>query len=270
VPDAPDPLGPLVGNLWVPVWAVRPGSYAALRKMTAAVPLWLALHSRNGDYATPAYASRDTLGATVGMSRATVSRRLGELRKAALLFEVDCGKDRATREHRPPARWALDPFAADRWRPKVEASLKRIHQQDRQNGRWLHRAMTSLDSFERRSRALRTRIEADMPDRLVHAQRQKEASRRKKRARKEAESRPRLILSPGSNLIHQGRGGTREGDEGERRKGGPATGRNGKRPSLAEGENVEKIGRPQSDGSDTRDTPEAPALQGVSGSRGQK
>ena len=235
MPDAPEALGPLVGNLWVPVWAVRPGSYRALKEVTEAMPLWLLLHSRNADFWKPVYASRETLGATLGMSRATVSRRLKELRKAHLLFEVECGRNRTTRQHRPPARWALDPFTADKWRPKVEKSLERIRQEDGQDGRWLHRALTSLDAFERRCRALRSRIEADQPDRLVQRQRQKEASRRKRARRKEAESRPRRILSPGSNLSHQGMGFTREGGKEEGGgKEGPEAGRNGTRPAAHE------------------------------------
>jgi hypothetical protein len=62
----------------------------------------------------------------------------------------------------------------------------------------------------------------------------------------------------------RGDGGNAEGRD------RPATGRNGNRASVEESENVEKIGRPKSDGSDTRDTSKAPALQGVSGSQGQE
>ena len=272
MPDAPDPLGPLVGNLWVPVWAVRPGSYLALRDVTEAVPLWLALHSRNADYWKPAYASRETLGATLGISRATVSRRLKALRKASLLFEVERGMDRATRQHRPPARWALDPFTSDKWRPKVEQSLERVRQEDPQDGRWLHRAVTSLDAFERRSRALRSRIEADMPDRLVERQRKKEARRRKKARRKAAESRPRLNMSPGINLSHEGMGFTREGaakptQNGKQEKKSPAA--EGPRASHPppEAERAKNTADDSTVGP-TREAPEGHAPQGVSGSRG--
>ena len=33
------PLAPLVGNMWVPVWAVRPGSYSAPADVAATMPL---------------------------------------------------------------------------------------------------------------------------------------------------------------------------------------------------------------------------------------
>ena len=51
------------------------------------------LHSRNGDAWKPCYHTREQLGATIGMSRAKVSRQLKRLREASLLFEVDRGQD---------------------------------------------------------------------------------------------------------------------------------------------------------------------------------
>ena len=80
-PKAPTPLAPLVGNMWMPVWAVRPGSYTALRGVALTMPLWLLLHSRNQDFFKPCYASREDLGMTLGIGRAKVSRQLGQLRK---------------------------------------------------------------------------------------------------------------------------------------------------------------------------------------------
>ena len=120
--------------------------------------LWLLLHSRNSDFWKPCYASREQLGATLGTSRSTVSRQLKALRETYVLFEVKRGIEPKSRRHRPPARWALDPFAADLWRGKVEEALVRVAEEDGQDGRWLHRALTSLDAFERRSRRLMARI----------------------------------------------------------------------------------------------------------------
>lgn len=153
---------PLTGNLWVPVWAVRPGSYRALVGLENAMPLWLAIHSRCTDYHLPCYASRETLGATIGKSRNTVGRQLDRIKKAALLFEVKRPPDRKTQRRRPPARWALDPFAPDVWREEVEKALHRVAEDDGHDGRWLQRALTSLDSFDRRSRLLGARIAEDM------------------------------------------------------------------------------------------------------------
>ena len=72
----------------MPVWAVRPGSYTALRGVALTMPLWLLLHSRSGYFFWPCYASREDLGMTPGIGRAKVSRQLGQLRQVGLLFEV--------------------------------------------------------------------------------------------------------------------------------------------------------------------------------------
>ena len=95
-------LEPLVGNIWVPVWAVRPGSYGAVKPVAGEMPLWLLLHSRNGDYWQASYHTREQLGVTLDMSRTTVSRQLAQLRKHSLVFEVGRGTERKTRRHRPP------------------------------------------------------------------------------------------------------------------------------------------------------------------------
>lgn len=161
--DEPGPLPSMVGNLWVPVWAIRPGSYAALAPLADTMPLWLLLHSYNADAWRPCYWTREQLGATLGMGRRKVSRQLARLRKAYLLLEVDRGLDRKTHRQRAFARWALDPFAAEIWRPKVELVLATIAEEDGQDGRWHHNALQTLDGLERRSRALANRISEDMP-----------------------------------------------------------------------------------------------------------
>ena len=179
VPDAPKPLPSIVGNMYVPVWALRPGSYRALADVAGDLDLWLALHSWNADFYKPCYASRETLGATIGIARSAVSRRLKRLRKAGLLWELPRGRDRKTKRRRPPARWALDPFAADVWRPEVETALERIAEQDGQDGRWFQRAVTSLDAFDRHSRGLRNRIAEDMPFEPKNRRKRKKGKGRK-------------------------------------------------------------------------------------------
>ena len=183
----------LTGNLWVPVWAIRPGSYRALVGLDDAMPLWLAIHSRCTDYHIPLYASRETLGATIGKSRNTIGRQLLRLKKAALLFEVKRPPDRKTQRRRPPARWAIDPFAPDDWREEVEKALHRVAEQDGHDGRWLQRALTSLDSFDRRSRLLAARIAEDMP--IV-------PKRRRRRGKKR--SGPRDHNGPGGGIYTTG------------------------------------------------------------------
>lgn len=84
-PKAPTPLAPLVGNMWMPAWAVRPGSYTALRGVALTMPLWLLLHSRSGYFFWPCYASRENLGMTPSIGRTKVSR---QSKKIGLLFEV--------------------------------------------------------------------------------------------------------------------------------------------------------------------------------------
>ena len=69
----------------MPVWAVRPGSYTALRGVAPTMPLWILLHSRSGDFFRPCYASREDLGMTPGIGRPKVSR---QSKKIGLLFEV--------------------------------------------------------------------------------------------------------------------------------------------------------------------------------------
>jgi len=94
-PKTPTPLAPLVGNMWMPVWAVHPGSYTALRGVALTVPMWLLLHSRSGDVFRPCSASREDLGMTLGIGRAKMSR---QSKKIGLLFEVGATMpDRAER-----------------------------------------------------------------------------------------------------------------------------------------------------------------------------
>jgi hypothetical protein len=173
------PLPAVTGNMWVPVWAIRPGAYEAVDHLASEMPLWLALHSRNADYWRPCYASREALGATIGVSSRTVTRHLRALRDAWLVFEVERGMDRKSRQHRPPARWALDPFTAEMWREKVEGVLAAVAEEDGQDGRWVHNAVQSLDAFERRSRLLALRIAEDMP---IQPKRKRSKKPKKKRA----------------------------------------------------------------------------------------
>ena len=186
---SPETLHALTGNQWVPAWALRPGAYAALRPLAAAMPLFLLLHSRNADAWLPCYASREALGATIGVSSRTVTRQLKALRSASLVFEVARPPDRKTQRHRPPARWALDPIEAERWRPKVEESLARVAEQDGHDGRWFSRAVTALDAFDRRSRRLAARIAEDMPVEPSRKRRRRKNSKKKRAARQIGPSR---------------------------------------------------------------------------------
>lgn len=175
------PLEALVGNLWLPVWTVRPGAYSAIKPLADCMPLWNLLHSRNCDYWRPCYHTREQLGATLGMGRAKVSRQLLRLRKAHLLFQVDRKLDPKTHRQRAFARWALDPFAADLWRPKVEAMLATIAEEDGQDGRWHNNSVSALEAFERRSRLLAARIGEDMP--FVPKPRRRKGKRRPRSSR---------------------------------------------------------------------------------------
>jgi len=258
----------MVGNLWVPAWAVRPGAYAAVAPLADAMPLWIAMHSRTDDEWCPCYANRETLGATLACSRAKVGRQLARLQKAGLLFVVERDVDRTSQQHRPPARWALDPHAADLWSEKVEegepslgieAALVRIAEEDGQDGRWLHRALTALDAFERRSRLLGARIAEDMPI---------PPKQRRPKKRKSAKEGPGSKMSRGSKMSHEGSvipGRGKERRNGRRpdpsqevavegapeadgaavaRRRIPETARNGKREKVSQGSGVQNEPRP--------------------------
>lgn len=157
------PLPALVGNLYVPVWAVRPCSYQALRSCAAEMPLWLLIHSRTGDYWQPCYASREQLGKTIGYSVRTITRQLSALRDVALLFEVDRGVEPKTRRRRPPARWACDPMTADRWHPKIVEAISSIAEEDGHSTYWTRRSLDEFELFSAGSGALRVAIAEDMP-----------------------------------------------------------------------------------------------------------
>lgn len=157
------PLHPLVGNLWVPVWAIRPGAYEALRPYAAEMPLWLAIHSRSSDYSLPCYATRQQLGDTIGVSVRTVTRQLKALQTAGLLLELDRGIEAKTRRHRPPARWALCPFQMDQWSERVTQAIEAIAEEDGQSRYWYDRSLRQLERFAGASAALRSTIADDMP-----------------------------------------------------------------------------------------------------------
>lgn len=259
--DAPEPLHAIVGNMWVPVWAIRPGSYTAVAPLASCMPLWLVLHSKNADFWKPAYASRDQLGATLGTSRATVGRQLKELREAHLLFDVDRDIEPKSRRHRPPARWALDPFAADIWRPKVEEALARVAEEDGHDGRWYQRAITSLDAFERRSRLLAQKIGEDMPF-TPKPRKRKKRKRKKKGATAQIE--PRAQNEPRGEVF------TRVGSEAKRNgKPDPSASENGKREAGAGGLRQNHV-RPKSSVDQTREPTNGKAPQGLPEGRGQK
>lgn len=228
--DAVQPLPPLTGNLWVPVWAVRPGAYGSVAHLAVDMPLWLLLHSRNTDYSRPCYASRESLGVSIGISRAKVSRQLASLRKAHLVFRVERGVDRRTKQHLPPARWALDPFAVDLWRPEVEVVLAKIAEEDGHDGRWYTRAVTSLDAFERRSRLLALKIAEDMPVKPKQNRRRKKTKKgKKKRAATQIE--PSTQNEPQGEVFTTGRVVEEEGVEHGPERDGNRSNKNGRRRS---------------------------------------
>lgn len=201
-PDA-KPMPALTGNMWVPVWAIRPGSYGALSHVAGDMSLWLLLHSYTAAHKHRAcYVSREVLGATLGTSRATTARSLTRLADAHLLWTVERAIDNRSRRHRPPARYALDPFAAKVWREEVEADLARIAEEDGYDGRWLHNAVTSLDAFDRRSRGLRNALAEDMP--VVPKDRRSRKKPKKKRAMTQNE--PTTQKDPGGEVLYQGKG----------------------------------------------------------------
>lgn len=202
------PLPPVTGNLWVPVWAIRPGSYEVLESVVGEMPLWLLIHSRNADHWRPCYASREQFVATIGGSVRNLTRQIGRLREAGLLFEVARGEEPGSRRHRPPARWALDPFTADIWgakwdndggrlvgQGKVEMMLAEIAEADGQSRPWLQRAVRELDDFERASRYLAERIAADMPI---------QPKKRRKRKRRKKKQTAMSHLAPRATMAHEG------------------------------------------------------------------
>lgn len=155
-------LPALEGNQWVPVWTVRPGAFRAVRHLPDAMPLWQVIYSRTGNSFRPCIQSVEQLGATIGISRSTASRKLNALRDSYLVFELPRGRDPKTRSHRPPARWALDPFAEDHWRTRLEKEIKKLAQHDRQGSTWESYARTALDEFCRASARLREDLSADV------------------------------------------------------------------------------------------------------------
>lgn len=266
--DAPESLHALVGNMWVPAWLARPGAYRALRDLSpASVVLWLALHSRNHDGLQPCYTSWDQLGATINRNRKTVRPHLEALVKANLVLEIDRGKDPKTRRNRAVARWALDPFAADIWRPReedarqpIEEALARIAEDDGQDGRWYHNAVQQLDAFERRSRRLRHEIAADMPF-------EPKQRRRKKSKKKRAGSKNRTpVQKPAPRGgIYQGRGGEPQANG----HADPSERTNGKRGRASEPERDTHVARAEGFGPTHRNG-NGKAPQRLPDGRGQK
>lgn len=173
-------LWPLTGNVWVPAWSIRPGSYAALRGVEHAMPLWLAIASTH-DHWRPCYYTCDQLGQAIGVSDRTVGRHLKALRRAHLLLSIDRGTDRHTLRQRPPARWAADPFKIDVWTEKIADHLRRIAENDGHDGHWHRRAEAELARFAGRSAGLRNKLADDMPFRLRPKRRRRRNSEKSSR-----------------------------------------------------------------------------------------
>lgn len=158
------PLDPYVGHLVTPVWAMRPGAYTALRDLADCMALWMAIYTRNADGMAPCWASKESLAATIGISRASVTRQLERLRKAGLVWELEHGPDPKTGGYRPPSRWALDPFARSKaWRDVLPKRLPEIAEHHGHGTLWLHRARTAFQAQINRSDRIRAEIARDMP-----------------------------------------------------------------------------------------------------------
>jgi hypothetical protein len=152
----------LSGNLWVPHWTQRPGSYTALIPVADCMPLWGAIHTWTGDYFKPCLYGEKEIGLAIGWQRGRVRRHTERLEKAALLFCLKRGKKMGSNELRPLARWALDPFTIERWRPKVEETFADMAEECGLGTRWYRNAITSLDAFERRSWSMMAKVRDDM------------------------------------------------------------------------------------------------------------
>lgn len=155
-------LPALDGNQCVPGWTVRPGAFGAVRDLSDAMSLWQVIYSRTGNSFQPCIQRVGQLAATIGISRSTASRKLAALRNSGFVFELARGRNPETQSHRPPARWALDPFAMNHWRPRVEQEIRKLARLDRQSSAWESHARTALDQFCRVSTRLRVDLSADM------------------------------------------------------------------------------------------------------------
>jgi hypothetical protein len=254
------PLTPLAGRQFFPAWLHRLGSYKALAHLSpTSLYLWGTIHSFNLDFWKPCYTSWDQLAATLKVNRKTIRPHLEALSRTGLLFELDRGTEPKSRRKRAVARWALDPFYADQWRPKVDEVLARIAEDDGHDGRWYHNAVQALDAFERRSRILRAKIADDM---LVDPR----PPRKRKKSRARSKKRTEVQKPDPRGVFYHG-GGSKAKAKGE---ADPSVRRNGKRDGDDGG-----VRRTQHTGVDssvrhTHDPPEAQAAQGLSASRGQK
>lgn len=155
-------LPALDANQWMPCWTVRPGAFRAVRDLADATPLWQVIYSRHGASFQPCIHSISQLGSTINISRSTASRRLNKLRTAWLVFELPRGTDASTQIRRPPARWALDPFAQDHWRPMVEHQLRQLAEDDGQSAGWLSRALKAFEHFCRLSAELQRHLSIEL------------------------------------------------------------------------------------------------------------
>jgi hypothetical protein len=247
-PETGAPLPPMIGDLAVPPWAIRPGAFPRLAKYAPLMPLWLAIYSRSGDFHLPCYASRESLAATIGRSRSEVARQLKKLEKCDLMFSLDRGYDRVRNRQRPPARWALNPLSADGWCEKIPAVIERIAADDRQGGGWKDLAIKSFGFYQARVKKLANDVVLDLPQKL-----QKTA----KEGRRPRRPMPRPA-------VHCGPGG--EGMSGV--EGGPKAGKVCGRTAAPTAEHPDQLpifGRP-SDGATAPETrPNPLARNGIEG-----
>ena len=141
------PLGPHGGLVDIPCWALRPGGVQVLRGAENAMPLWCLLRSMNGMGFRPSEASEDTLAATLSLSRSTLRRRLGALRRpgnGALLLELRRPR-RSGMRLAPIYRWAVNPFEIKALvRVVCHSHLPRIAEDHGLGGDWLFEANNQI------------------------------------------------------------------------------------------------------------------------------
>ena len=149
----------------VPCWAVRPGALGTIRPAAEAMSLWLAIFSVNGKEMRACIASEGTLGQTIAVTRNTVRRKLGRLRKVpGLLFELDRGKDRKTGRIRPFARWATDPTSIDTFKSILAGwRIRSIAKEAGLGSGWYATAMGALERHCEAAVELGRRMRSELP-----------------------------------------------------------------------------------------------------------
>jgi hypothetical protein len=148
-------LAPFHGRVWTPCWALRPGTVSELGSATKAISLWLTIYSVNIPAEVPCYCEEATLGATLGVDRSTVSRRLRLLRQVpGLLLELNRGRSNETGRFHSALRWATDPLLIWHTAPKIEIQLPLIASQHALDGDWLEQSYGSLQKHVRNAKRL--------------------------------------------------------------------------------------------------------------------